>query len=81
MLHQKGFRVVNVDATIITEAPKLAPYMDKIAQNLAGTMSISVDRVNIKAKTHEKMDAIGQGQAIAVQAVALIETVQGRDIG
>jgi 2-C-methyl-D-erythritol 2,4-cyclodiphosphate synthase len=75
MLHQKGFRVVNVDATIIAEAPKLAPYMDKIARNLAGTMSLSLDRVNIKAKTHEKMDAIGQGQAIAVQAVAMIETV------
>ena len=74
MLHQKGFRVVNVDATIIAEAPKLAPYMGKIAQNLAGTMNLSVDRVNIKAKTHEKVDAIGQGEAIAVHAVAMIET-------
>ena len=69
---ERGYRVGNVDATVITERPKLAPFMAAIRHQLASVLQVDLERVSVKAKTNERLDAIGQGEAMAAQAVALI---------
>jgi 2-C-methyl-D-erythritol 4-phosphate cytidylyltransferase / 2-C-methyl-D-erythritol 2,4-cyclodiphosphate synthase len=68
----RGFEVVNVDAVIITERPKLAPHLEAICTSLAGAMGIAAGGVSVKGKTNEGIDAIGRGEAMAVHAVALL---------
>ncbi len=74
LLNGKLFYVQNVDATIICEAPKLSPHYDSMRQTLSKAMRISIDRISIKSKTMERIGPIGEGTAIACQAVALIES-------
>ena len=62
----------NVDATVIAERPKLAPYVDAMRANLARALGVSIDRVSIKGKTNEGVGELGRGEAIAVHAVALL---------
>ena len=68
-----GFVIRNVDATVICERPKLRPRIDEIRTRLSELMSIPVDSVSVKGKTNEKMDDVGAGLGIEVQAVCLIE--------
>ena len=75
LLTQCGLRVSNVDATVIAQRPKLAPYIAQMTQNLASRMHIGVDQVNVKATTEEKLGFTGAGEGIAVHAVALLESV------
>ena len=70
-----GYRIVNVDATVICERPKLRPRIDAIRNRLSELMSIPVGAVSVKGKTNEKMDDVGAGVGIEVHAVALIEEV------
>lgn len=70
---EAGWRVVNVDASVILEKPKLAPHKEAMRSNIARVLGIEEDRVNIKGKTHEKVDSIGEGRAIEVHVVALLE--------
>ena len=72
LLEERGFEVANVDATILAERPKMAPHISEMKVRLAEAMKISESQINIKAKTNEGLDAIGRGEAIAAQAVALI---------
>lgn len=74
LLDGKMFFVQNVDATIICEAPKLSPHYDAMRQNLSKAMRISMEQVSIKSKTMERIGPIGEGLAIACQAVALVES-------
>ncbi|MCC6977854.1 MAG: 2-C-methyl-D-erythritol 2,4-cyclodiphosphate synthase [Candidatus Melainabacteria bacterium] len=74
LLDGKMFYVQNVDATIICEFPKMSPYYDAMRANLAKAMRIELDQVSVKAKTMERIGPIGEGEAIACQAVALIES-------
>lgn len=67
-----GWTIQNIDATVLAQAPKLAPRMTAINRSVAQTLSIDAARVNIKAKTMERLDAIGRGEAIGAQAVALL---------
>jgi len=67
-----GFGVVNVDAVVIAERPKLAPHLDRIRASLAAVLGIDAARVSVKGKTNEGVDAIGRGEAMAVHAVALV---------
>jgi len=70
---KKGYIVVNADATIIAEAPKLNPYLDQMRHNLAARLGVwSSDQVSVKAKTNEGVGPEGRGEAISVQAVALL---------
>lgn len=69
---EAGWCVVNVDATVILERPKLAPHKEAMRSNIARALGIEEDRVNIKGKTHEKVDAVGEGRAIEVHAVVLL---------
>lgn len=72
----KGFSVGNIDATIVCQAPRIAPYAQSIRENLARILSIGVDDVFVKGKTNEKMDATGAGEGLAVWAVCLLKSQQ-----
>ena len=74
IVRQRGWDVSNVDATVILERPKLAPHIGAIRERLAATLGVSVDRVSVKAKTNEGVDAVGRGEAIAAHAVAVLAT-------
>lgn len=70
-----GWAIVNVDATVIAQAPKLAPHMPLIRESVAKAIGVDLQRVNIKAKTNEGCDAVGQKEAIEVHAIALLEAL------
>jgi 2-C-methyl-D-erythritol 2,4-cyclodiphosphate synthase len=72
VVHTAGFRVVNLDVVVILEKPKIAPYIDQIRVELARVLQILAERVSVKGKTNEGVDAIGRGEAIAAHAVALL---------
>lgn len=72
LLQQRGLRVGNVDATIIAQAPKVAPYIQAMRENLANDMRVELDSVNVKATTTEKMGFTGRGEGIAALAVASV---------
>lgn len=69
----RGFRVHNVDATVIAEHPRLAPYRTAIRESIAGRLGINSSCVSVKATTNEQLGEIGAGRALAVMAVALLE--------
>jgi len=68
-----GFSIVNLDATVIAQAPKIAPHTAAMVANLAADLEIDLGQVNIKAKTAERLGAIGRGEGIAAEAIALLE--------
>ena len=72
LLREAGYVIVNVDATIGLQRPKLAPHIPKMRKKLAAALGINPDQVSVKAKTGEGVDAVGQGLAIRADAVTLI---------
>jgi 2-C-methyl-D-erythritol 2,4-cyclodiphosphate synthase len=78
MLAEKKARVLNIDATIIAEEPKIAPHCSAMRKNIAGAIDGSESVVGIKATTNEKLGAIGRSEGIAAMAVASVEVV-GRE--
>ena len=72
LVRDRGFVVHNVDVVVILERPKLAPFRERIERQIAGVLGVDADRVSVKAKTNEGMDAVGRGEAIAAHAVALV---------
>ena len=72
LLEKKGYQVGNVDATILAQKPKLAPYIEKMRDNLAARMKVEPDQVNVKATTEEKLGFTGAEEGIAAHAVALL---------
>jgi 2-C-methyl-D-erythritol 2,4-cyclodiphosphate synthase len=71
-VHAAGWVVGNVDATVILERPKLSPVKDQARANLATLLRVALDQVNVKGKTHERVDAVGEGRAIEVHAVVVL---------
>lgn len=71
-MKSRGYVVGNVDVTIILERPKLSPHKQNIRKNIAELLEANVECINVKAKTHEKVDAVGENRAVAVHAVALL---------
>jgi 2-C-methyl-D-erythritol 2,4-cyclodiphosphate synthase len=71
-VQNEGLRIANVDATIIAEAPKMAPHIEKMVENIASDLGIAMSAVNVKATTTEKLGFSGRGEGIAAQAVALL---------
>lgn len=69
----QGWELVNVDSTIVSQAPKLAPHMAAINAGVAKALGVSLDQVNVKAKTAEKLGPVGMGQSIEARAVALLK--------
>lgn len=72
MVASVGFSVGNVDATIIAQAPRMAPYIPRMIENIAADLGVAVNAVNVKATTTEKLGFSGRGEGIAAQAVALL---------
>jgi 2-C-methyl-D-erythritol 2,4-cyclodiphosphate synthase len=72
---ESGCRIVNVDATIIAQAPKMSPHIPAMVANIAADLGIAADCVNVKAKTTEHLGFTGRGEGIAAEAVALLERV------
>ena len=72
-LEEKGYRVGNIDATVVAEKPRLREYVDDMRQNLSEVLGINIDRVSVKASTSNGLGFIGGGEGIAAHAVALIE--------
>ena len=70
-----GWVIVNVDCTIVAQAPKLAPYMPQIRESVAKAIGVDLQRVNVKAKTNEGCDAVGRKEAIEAHAVVLLEAI------
>ena len=73
LLAAKKARVINVDASVITEAPKLAPHIPAMRKKIAGAIGVSESNVSVKATTNESLGAIGRGEGIAAMAVASVE--------
>ncbi len=72
LAHERGRHIVNVDATIMIEQPKMRPYVLSMRENIAEIMGVELACVSVKAKTGEGLDAVGQGLAVSAQAVVLI---------
>ncbi len=70
-IHDKGWKVGNVDATIVAQAPKMAPHIDAMRALIAEDLNVEPDQVNVKATTTEKLGFTGREEGIAVHAVAL----------
>lgn len=73
LLAERGFAVVNIDATLLAQAPKIAPYRARMAENIAMALGIEPERVNVKATTEEGLGFTGDGSGMAAHAVALLE--------
>ena len=73
LLAERGRRVVNIDATIVAEAPRMAPHIPKMVDNIAADLGMPATHVNVKATTTEKLGFTGRGEGIAAQAVCLVE--------
>ncbi len=72
LLAERGLRIGNIDSTVIAQAPKLAPHIPAMREKIAGALGLDVSRVNVKAKTAEKLGPVGQGLAMEARAVVLL---------
>lgn len=70
---QQGYRIVNLDATIIAQAPKMAPHIPAMVTNIAADLGVALSAVNVKATTTEQLGFTGRGEGIAAQAICLLE--------
>lgn len=75
LLAEKGFAVVNIDATLLAQAPKIAPYIDRMGEAMAAALGVSPEQIQIKATTEEGLGFTGDGSGMAAHAVALLEKV------
>ena len=73
LLESKGYSIINIDATIIAQKPKMAPHILKMRENMASVLGIDVDFINVKATTEEGLGFTGEGLGIASDAICLIE--------
>ncbi len=75
LLAGKNARTINIDATVVAEAPKLQPYIDEMRAKIAKVITCEVDRINIKATTNEGLGALGRGEGMIALATAMVEDV------
>ena len=73
LLSERGHRVANIDATIVAQAPRMAPHIPSMVANIAADVGIGAERVNVKATTTEQLGFTGRGEGIAAQAICLLE--------
>ena len=76
LLGEKGFAVVNIDATLLAQAPKVGPYKQQMAENIAAALGISPEQVNVKATTEEGLGFTGDSSGMAAHAVVLLELLK-----
>lgn len=77
LLGEKGFAVVNIDAALLAQAPKVGPYKQAMAENIAAALGIDPEQVNVKATTEEGLGFTGDGSGMAAHAVVLLEKMDG----
>lgn len=75
VMRNKGYRIGNVDATVIAQAPKMAPYIAEMRENIARVLETDVENVSVKATTEEKLGFTGEGLGISAHAVCLLEKI------
>ena len=75
LINSKGYKVVNIDATVIAQMPKLAPFIDQMRCNIAGALGVDVDFVSVRATTEEKLGFTGRKEGISAHCVCLIEKI------
>ncbi|MBQ8836034.1 MAG: 2-C-methyl-D-erythritol 2,4-cyclodiphosphate synthase [Clostridia bacterium] len=73
LIREKGYKIVNIDSTIIAQAPKMSPHIETMRKNIADALKIDIDTVNVKATTEEKLGFTGTREGIAAQAICLID--------
>ena len=73
LITAKGYKISNIDATILAEAPKIAPHIEAMRQNIAADCGLDISRINVKATTEEGLGFTGEGKGIAAHAVCLLE--------
>lgn len=78
-LREKGFAVVNIDVTLVAQAPKIAPYKPQMVRNIAEVLGMEPERVNIKATTEERLGFTGDGSGMSAHAIALLEQQTTQD--
>jgi len=76
--YNKGFRIANIDATVVLEEPKLRPYISEMIHNIAGELVMTPEMVSVKAKTNEGMGFVGRGEGVATMAIALVEAIEAK---
>jgi 2-C-methyl-D-erythritol 2,4-cyclodiphosphate synthase len=72
LIQDKGYLVANLDSTLIAQAPKFAPYIDQMRDNIAADIGVSINQISVKATTTEKLGFTGRGEGIAAQAIVLL---------
>ena len=75
LIEAHHYTVVNLDATVVLESPRIAAYVPRMTETIAGVLDLETDRVSVKATTHERLGALGKGEGCAAYAVALIQSV------
>lgn len=80
-LEEKFYVIENIDATIVAQKPKMAPYVQQMRENIANTLRIDIDRVNVKATTEEGLGFTGTGEGISSQAICSLSTVSNYEYG
>ena len=75
LLREKGFSIVNIDATLVAQAPKIAPYRPEMEHNIADALSVDAECVNVKATTEERLGFTGEGLGMAAKAIVLLEKI------
>ncbi len=76
LINNHNYEIVNIDTNIIAQKPKLAPYISKIVENLALLTNLNKNQISVKAKTNEKMDAVGECKAITTNCVVLLKKIK-----
>jgi 2-C-methyl-D-erythritol 2,4-cyclodiphosphate synthase len=76
-VREHGFAIGNIDSTVIAQAPRLAPHIVAMRERIASALELQPDRVNVKAKTAEKLGPVGQGLAIEARAIVLVQAAEG----
>jgi 2-C-methyl-D-erythritol 2,4-cyclodiphosphate synthase len=77
LIKANGYAIVNLDATVVLESPRIAAHVPRMRANIAGILSLKTERVSVKATTHEGLGALGRGEGCAAYAVALIRSIRG----
>lgn len=75
ILHDKGYKIINIDSNIICQKPKLANYINSMRENIANSIKIDISQISIKAKTNEGLDSVGNSLGISTNAVVLIDRI------
>jgi 2-C-methyl-D-erythritol 2,4-cyclodiphosphate synthase len=73
LIQKQGYKISNIDATVVAQRPKLSPHISKMRENIAADLSLQIDQVNVKATTTEKLGFVGREEGIAAYAVCLID--------